>query len=224
MTESGLVREYRGLGANLLNTVQSRQAVSDPERGIRLSLVSAIGNVDRRFFAAKAFQSLKKDNLLFQVKVPQMIDGYQDLKRKFLELEKSFALKFYLRVKAAYSGRSGIVSLQPLSKNTRGVIPYNETGDLYANGVIYNSQKNSVYMSTERHPPRPKAEIGAYDDEDFFGGGENSTISYADIYFINEFGAPGLNIPARPVWRPILRGLLEETELEMKKILSETIS
>ena len=210
MIEGSIIRNYRGFGAELLNRIQTKDGVTNPEKGVRIKIITSKGNVDRRTFASLAFSEVKKNSIITQSKIPQRIEGYYDLVGEFSRLEASFALKFYLRVKAAYRGQSGQVILLPKSPRSRGTIPYYETGEFYRKGVIHDAENNCVYLSQGMHSGRLNKD-----------GEEMSSIPYHVIYFINEYGFNGgrSSIPARPVWRPILRKLLSETELEIKSIL-----
>ena len=214
--ENRLTRQYRGLGSALLSRVQTGIGMTDPDRGISLNLLTKSGKLDQRKFK----RTTKRVGGEEQLRIDNSImDDYERFTEEVKLLEASFSRSLYTKIRRAYRG-TGSVKPAPLSPSTikrrrssrvYRITPYYESGDFLNNGIRHIKETNTVYINPGTHPKRAGQKDG------------QPPIKYIQIYYMNEFGYPDLSIPARPVWRPILRELLQEKEKELSQLIERFI-
>lgn len=214
---------FRSVGSSLMHRVQQRDQIINKETGIRLNLLTKYGDIDRRVFNSKALRQYKPSKEFLQ-QMKNYESSYAMFMREVITMQKQFGLSLYLRLTNAYRGSGSRLKLKPLASTTirkrkyygfPGSTPYFESGSFAREGIKYDKETSTVYISKGKHPQTRKNKSGK-------SLGQN--ISYLEIYTINEFGRKDRMIPARPVFRPILAELLLEYEQKLIKAVKQHLS
>lgn len=206
------MRHFYIAANGLITRLETAEGLTDPKRGVRLQLLGkTTGLVDRRRFSyARVSIADGVDYIMTNRNMVEFSALVEDMQSRF-------SREFYTKVRKAYRG-TGIPVTPPLKSSTlkmrrkRGIsrtAPYYETGKFLNNGIKHDTETHTVYLSRASHPPRP--------------GDGASSITYAQIYFINEYGRPDWSIPARPVWRPTARAILARYERELYRAIQKYI-
>jgi len=208
----GMMRHFRLEANKVITRLETAEGLTDPNRGVSLNLIGVTTRtVDRRRFSAGKINVI--DGLDFVIDMR----GIYQFSEKVEEMQKRFSREFYTRVRKAYRGTGMAVTPRLKSstidiRRSRGIsrtTPYYETGMFLRNGIKHDVQKHVVYLSRATHPPRP---------------GEEKSLTYAQIYYLNEYGYPDYSIPPRPVWRPLARKILAAYEKELYVYINKFIT
>lgn len=203
------------MGSALISRVHSGVGLTDPDRGVSLKLTTQESKLDKRIFSASALKIILPKGVAPTELLA--LDGFSEMSKSIEQMEVEFARSFYTRVRRAYKG-TGALQLPALAPHTiynrrslgiGGSVPYYETGEWYSNGIILNRDTNTVYIRDGYHSARKKGQ---------------KRIKYIELFMINEFGRRDKNIPARPVFRPILRQLLKEYEKQLIRLVRTHLS
>jgi hypothetical protein len=218
-----LAGHFRSVGSTLMHRVQQRDQITNKETGIRLNLLTKYGDIDRRVFNTKALRQYKPSKEILQ-QMKNYESSYMQFLAEVTKMQQQFGLSLYLRLTNAYRGAGNRTKLRPLARKTiykrksygySGTTPYYESGSFAKEGIRYDKETSTVYISKATHPQTRTNAKGEELTQD---------ITYIEIYMINEFGRKDKMIPARPVFRPILAELLVEYEQKLIKAVKEHLS
>lgn len=214
---SKLTKDFRAASSTTLNSITRGLDITEPANGIRLKLITASSrDIDGRSLRAKTIRQKFKSHTVENLMAREG-ERYAMFLKEVKEIEAKFARSVYLRVRRAYSG-TGSEKTLPLKSTTlrkrryygiTNTSPYFATGDFY-NSLRIDKNINSVYISkgSTKAIPSPSG-----------SGVGRKPFPFITIWKINEFGTS--SIPARPVFRPIVRKLLIQVNKDFEQLITK---